>query len=136
MNIISPSFVVLKFILNIFIIGLFFLFAPHVFSQIEKNNKAVYEYTSTSENAIDELYKLAGDDKIKIEKVLVYINELEKEKISVLSSEEYLPIKNRIDYFNNNYASFSKEEYKSEKAFTSKLRYKFIVITDLIKMEL
>ena len=135
MNIISPSFVVFKFILNIFIIGLFFLFAPHVFSQIEKNNKAVYEYTSTSEKAFKELYKLAGDDKEKIKNVLKYIEELKNDKIYVLSTAEFSPIKERIEKFRNS-NNLSDEEYQIEKAFADKVSYSYRVISELIKIEL
>ncbi len=120
---------------KIFVFVLFFLPSYLTFSQVERSEMTVYEYNKTTEKAIKELYSLVGDDKLRANKILSLIEEFSKNKIYVLSTEEYLPIKNRIDYFNNNYKSFSTEDYKKEKDYTSKLSYKYRVITELIKME-
>jgi hypothetical protein len=116
---------------NFFVFILFFLPSSLTFSQVSESEMLIYEYNRTTENAIKELYEILGDDKIKLSNVLIYIEDLAKDKIFVLSTYEYLPIKNRIENFHNS-KSLSKDEYQKEKEFEDKINNSYRVITDII----
>ena len=89
-----------------------------------------YYFNKTTDNALIELRKLIGDDKIKLEKILIEISELEKLGKVVLSTKEFEPIKSKVDDFHSN-SSIQSESYNDSKKYAEIVYYTYVVITDL-----
>ncbi|MDB2364033.1 hypothetical protein N9V83_03295 [Flavobacteriales bacterium] len=86
-------------------------------------------YGSTTASAIDELNKLVPNYEER-KQIILQMKKMEKEGMVFLSSEEILPIQNKINSATNNPQN---EFEKEEKVYATNAQRRYKCITELVK---
>lgn len=116
---------------NTFLAFIFLMFLSVSFSQENQRNVEKTLFTiSSSEEAVKELNNLIVNDKVKLEKILSMIKEIERNNIIVLSSKQYEPIIEKRKLLST---SLPEDKYSEVKNYVESAKAKYVLITDLLK---
>lgn len=123
---------------------IFFFYGNNILAQEKINNDLEkfklkyfldaknYNYSKTSDEALSELKSLVLNDEVRFNSIKEKIIELESKQIYFLSTEEYKPIKDKIESIRN-CQNLQKEEYDLLKNHIKYLDFHFKSIKELTR---